>query len=591
MQTIDRLTRYRLQVEFMVWIFLGALMLMVNFLNIQAIVLSRTILNFLILIFAVYTLVYYRFIAVIWKSSWAIFFSSIIYTFFIFSLTYLTGFEESVFFPLFYVPLVVTGMLLGGEALFAIFVLEIFLIILKIFIDQPYFFENERVFTHVVTMLASLLIITFVSFFIAREVKERDREQEAIEKSKEFSDRNVKTLEKLHKRLEEDAGLLLRRDSQLRKVNEDLERGRELDDAILNSIIDGVVVINQQKKIVLFNKSAEAVTGISAENAMGKDVDEVIVLLKGKHHLKSDLYYIHHEDGKRLKHFSKTGLKVVRHDKKLMLVDMNTALVSGAKGEEEGCVITLHDVTREHELEEMKLDFVSMAAHELRTPITSIRGYGSVLAEEAKDRLTAEQRTYIERINISGDQLLALVENLLNISRIERGALTLTIEKVQWEDVVKRVVREHIIPASQKGLDLKFIEPAKKLPLVAVDIFRISEVLNNLVSNAIAYTPNGGVTVTCEYKGEEVITHVSDTGTGIPKESLPKLFTKFYRVSGLLEQGSKGTGLGLYISKAIVEKHHGKIWVESELGKGSRFSFSISIASGSEFNGNAPKKS
>ena len=234
----------------------------------------------------------------------------------------------------------------------------------------------------------------------------------------------------------------------------------------------------------------------------------------------------------------------------------------------------------------MKLDFVSMAAHELRTPLTSIRGYLSVLQEELGTILDKEQRSFLDKAFISSSQLAALVENLLSVSRIERGALRIEVEPADWEPIVHEAVNNFDPQSKEKDIKISIKFQEKKLPKVLVDKFRISEVLSNLIANAISYThPGGNITISAIQKGKEVETSVADTGQGIPESAIPKLFTKFFRVSGVLEQGSKGTGLGLYISKAIVDMHGGKIWVKSALGKGSIFSFKIPTASQSAIKG------
>src|SRR3989344_7529862 len=154
------------------------------------------------------------------------------------------------------------------------------------------------------------------------------------------------------------------------------------------------------------------------------------------------------------------------------------------------------------------------------------------------------------------------------------------IEKnpVIWEELVSEIVMTYNDQARQKGISLTFIKYKEKIPKVLVDRFRMGEVLSNLIGNAINYTnPGGKVTVSTELRGDGVVTHVEDTGQGVPESAIPKLFTKFFRVSGVLEQGSKGTGLGLYISKAIVEMHNGRIWAKSILGEGSTFSFALPL--------------
>ncbi len=226
----------------------------------------------------------------------------------------------------------------------------------------------------------------------------------------------------------------------------------------------------------------------------------------------------------------------------------------------------------------MKLDFVSMEAHELRTPLTSIRGYLSVILKEYAENLSADQKMMLGRVSISADQLMAIVESLLSVSKIERGIFSVNISEVNWQQFVKQTVNDFQERAKERTIQLHFDEPNLTVSSVAADALRIGEVLNNLLSNAINYTyPGGTVTVSLEEKDGKIVTHIKDTGQGIPKEALPHLFTKFFRVSGRLEKGSKGTGLGLYIAKYIVNLHQGEIWVDSEVGKGSTFSFSLPV--------------
>lgn len=232
-------------------------------------------------------------------------------------------------------------------------------------------------------------------------------------------------------------------------------------------------------------------------------------------------------------------------------------------------------------LDEMKSNFVSIAAHELRTPLTSIKGYLSVYLSDYKDKLDEDQKELLGRISDATEELLGLVENLLNVSRIERGAMSLNLAEVNWEEVLKGELEDFNARATQKNIQLKFVPSSLPLPAIKVDKVRILEVISNLLSNAINYTnPGGIVQVWAEQRDKQIITHVADNGQGIPQEAIPNLFTKFYRVTQGLTQGNTnadGNGLGLYISKAIVEMHRGRIWVESEVGKGSRFSFSLPL--------------
>lgn len=232
-------------------------------------------------------------------------------------------------------------------------------------------------------------------------------------------------------------------------------------------------------------------------------------------------------------------------------------------------------------LEAMEVDFVSMASHELRTPITSLLGYLNTLNAEIRDKLSLEHRQFLDRSIISAQQILALVNNLLNVSKVERGAFSVTLKPVDWKKVLETAVAENKILASQKNISLNLKLPDTPLPYVKADELRTNEVLNNLINNAITYSKAGSkVDVVAKIDGKMMTTSVIDNGLGIPKEALPHLFAKFFRVQKALDKSStsSGSGLGLYISKSIIELHNGKIWAESEEGKGSTFSFTLPTA-------------
>lgn len=345
----------------------------------------------------------------------------------------------------------------------------------------------------------------------------------------------------------------------------------------ISSIDDGVIVADLDRNIVLLNKAAEDITGHKFSEVAGKGIGSIIKVFENELQLQESIYLPLPKPGFEGKTFERNSLKIVSGTQESFVNLIATQIKEGIETNIGG-ILTLHDITREKQLEEMKLDFVSMAAHELRTPLTSIKGYLAVFMQENAAKFGAEQNMFLSRINISAQQLSALVENLLNVSRIERGVFTVSMQSLDWVAIVRGSINEFADRAKERKLELVFAQPTASIPPVSADKLRIAEVLNNLISNALSYTePGGKITISVESNGKEIITHVIDSGQGIPKEALPHLFTKFFRVSGKLEQGSKGTGLGLYISKAIVEMHHGKIWVTSELGKGSVFSFSLPV--------------
>jgi PAS domain S-box-containing protein len=351
-------------------------------------------------------------------------------------------------------------------------------------------------------------------------------------------------------------------------------------ETVIAEIEDGVIAIDKNKKITIFNQACEKLLRLQSNEVIGQPVEQILSFSDNDSLIPFEEYCPSTDSSvEQGVIFTKPNIKLSAYNGQDLYVNLVVAKIKDQANVNIHCILTIHDVSKERELEDMKLDFVSMAAHELRTPLTSISGYLSVFMNENASKLTDDQQFFVSRAQIATQQLGALVENLLNVSKIERGSMEVESIPTDWLPIVDQIVTSLHYRANDKHVKLAFTPPSNPMPKVKVDRLRISEVLSNLISNAITYTkPGGNIIVSLEQRDGFLITHVKDTGQGIPKDALPHLFTKFFRVSGVLEQGSKGTGLGLYISKAIVEMHNGKIWVESELGQGSIFSFSLPIS-------------
>lgn len=233
-------------------------------------------------------------------------------------------------------------------------------------------------------------------------------------------------------------------------------------------------------------------------------------------------------------------------------------------------------------LDNAKSEFISIASHQLRTPLTAIKGFVSLLLEGTYDEVSTPQREALNKVYLSCERLIQLVENLLNVSRIESGRIEYEFRKWRPEDIIKEISDSLVFAARNKGLYLHLDLPREALPEIEVDGAKIKEVVSNLVDNAVKYTRRGGITVRAEIKNqisniknEEndcIRITVSDTGIGVPKSDLPYLFSKFSRGRDTNRLHVTGTGLGLYVGKSIVDAHHGRIWVESDgENKGSRF--------------------
>lgn len=224
------------------------------------------------------------------------------------------------------------------------------------------------------------------------------------------------------------------------------------------------------------------------------------------------------------------------------------------------------------EVEQLKDEFISMASHELRTPITSLRGYLSMLAEGSLGQLPELATDKVKMMLGSADRLNDLVEDLLNVSRIEQGRLSINFDVVRLESVIEGVMSELDVQAKQKDLKFTYERPREALPGVLLDANRLKQVLVNIIGNAIKYTPKGSVTVTTIYRPEDKIVEIkcADTGLGMTAKDREKLFTKFYRVKSKDTENIKGTGLGLWITKQLIELMDGEVLVDSIKGVGTQ---------------------
>jgi PAS domain S-box-containing protein len=339
--------------------------------------------------------------------------------------------------------------------------------------------------------------------------------------------------------------------------------------SVLNTMTDGVFAIDRDGRIILFNRAAGELTGRSMEAVAGQLAEKVMPFRQdGKLIMTSWLT----SPGAKDKHGQWRGLELFRADGTSLFVDVQAVMLSNDPNGIRA-LITFHDLTEEHKLEEMKVDFVALAAHELRTPITEIRGYLDIMQHEPIG-LKPAGRELVDHAAGSVAQLSGLINNILGVSRIEHGEMSYQPEPTDWHDFIEQLEPELNLRAKQNNRKLSF-KIGKNLPKVMIDPIAMKEVILNLVGNAINHTEakNGKIEVSAELVDHEIETSVVDNGTGIPAAAVSHLFTKFFRYEGL--KSTRGTGLGLYICKAIIEEHGGYIWVETKEGKGSNFSFRL----------------
>lgn len=356
--------------------------------------------------------------------------------------------------------------------------------------------------------------------------------------------------------------------SSLKAFVSGIESQRNQLSIVLNSTNDTILAVDNQGVITTANQAAAELTRKDLHDLLGHSMNEIFQLTSDLQPFTLNFNTPGTNTYANIEFKDVTG---ATHFLKLIVARLQ------ATQEHQGqTIITIRDETKSRELENMKLDFVSMAAHELRTPLAAIRGYIELITYKLKD-IPPEISNYLQQSLKSAVELGGLINNLLDVSRIERGTLTLNMTETDLAVSAAKAVHDVEFQAKDKQIKLHYLGPDTGY-MVAADEVALREVITNLLTNAVKYTGKGGsVDAKLEQAGDSYRLTVTDTGVGIPKSALPHLFTKFFRVHGGLDSGSTGTGLGLFIAKSIIERHEGTISAQSEEGKGSVFSFTIPV--------------
>jgi PAS domain S-box-containing protein len=358
--------------------------------------------------------------------------------------------------------------------------------------------------------------------------------------------------------LQKEAELLrLERERTLRDIATEKSRIK----TIINCMVDGILVCDRESCIVLCNPAATLMLKSSESNLLGKSLSQC--------NLPIELSNII-EEGLRA---NERGYTSVSHELTIgeTYLRAHTAPVRNDLGEVIGSVTVLQDISHLKELDRMKSEFIAMVTHELRAPIAAIEQQLTVLLNKIAGELTEKQEKILLRAKERVKGLLDLIKDLLDLSKIEAGKMVQYKEPLYLGEVIQKVVDLMRVDAEQKKIDLQLFLP-DEISIINADRNSMEGIFTNLISNAIKYTPEGGrVSITLSEEGSFVKSQVSDTGIGIKKEDLPRIFDKFYRVKTSQTRQIVGTGLGLSIVKSIVDAHMGSISVESEEGKGTTF--------------------
>lgn len=404
-----------------------------------------------------------------------------------------------------------------------------------------------------------------------------DKMVEAVKKSRQDIDKKVevqtKEITEKQKNLEAQQKATL-------NILEDIEEEKTKTSALLASIGEGVIATDIYANVIFINKSAEDLIGWKADEIMGKSLYEFLKIVDEKDKPMPEEerpFHIALELGKPVvSSVQKSYYYTKRNSEKfpvsisVMPVMMNDKLL--------GAINVFRDITNEKQIDKAKTEFVSLASHQLRTPLSAINWYTEMLLAGDAGKITAEQKQYLEEVYKSNKRMVELVNSLLNVSRIDLGTFAITPELCDISKISKSILTEltPLIKAKNMKIEEAYDKSLKK---IKVDQKLTRVIFQNLLSNAIKYTAdNGKVSVSIAKNENSVLIKVADTGYGIPKKDQPRIFEKLFRADNIREKETDGTGLGLYVVKSILEQSGGKIKFESQENKGTTFFVTIPLS-------------
>jgi PAS domain S-box-containing protein len=369
-------------------------------------------------------------------------------------------------------------------------------------------------------------------------------------------------------------------------LSRDLGDARLRFEVIINNIEDGVILFDNEQNIQLYNPGAVSISGWPVDEAIGINIHNVIPLVDDKGQplgIENNPFDQVFSTGQNLRD---NKASVMNREKKATPISLSvTPLMNEAK-KVTAAVAVIRNVSEERAEEKQRADFISTASHEMRTPVAAIEGYLALALNDKVATIDNRARDYLEKAHASTQHLGQLFQDLLTSAKAEDGRLTSHPAVIELGSYIEQLTSDLRFAAEKKGLYVDFVvgsnstinasetggeKVIRPLYYVYADPDRLREVITNLFDNAVKYTPEGKITLGLTGDNQVVQSYVRDTGPGIPAEDVPQLFQKFYRVDNSATRTIGGTGLGLFICRKIIELYNGRIWVESELGKGSSF--------------------
>ena len=393
------------------------------------------------------------------------------------------------------------------------------------------------------------------------QIQKKEVELPEIHEGKETE---LKELERRTREIAESRKALMNilEDAEIARVEAEGERDKTL--AIIENFPEGLLFFDQKNELSSTNPKVRDFFDLEPENILGKDLEAL-------REIPSFLPLIEIL-GEELEVYQKE-LKLTEG----LVLEVSTIAIMSAE-EKVGTLVILRDITREKIIERLKTEFVSIAAHQLRTPLSAIKWTLRMILDGDLGEISQEQRKFLEGTYGSNERMIRLNNDLLNVTRIKEGRFLYNIQSRDIIEIVEGVIDPMKEIARRKKVKFSFKTPKKEIPKVKIDSEKVSLAIQNLIDNAIHYTKSGGeVKVSLRYskKEKQILFSVKDSGIGIPKGQQKRVFTRFFRAANAVRAETEGTGLGLFIAKNVIEAHEGKIWFESVEGKGTTFYFTL----------------
>ena len=468
------------------------------------------------------------------------------------------------------------------------------LIILVTFVPISFYFSS-RMSKNIVALQKSATIVESGDLTQKIEIKAKDeigdlarsfnKMVESIKQSRADVDRRIA---EQTKEITEKQQYMQDQQKATLNILEDIEEEKTKTSALLSGIGEGVIATDINTNVIFINQAAEDLIDWKSDEVMGKKLYDFLKMVDEKDKLISEEqrpFYVALKTGKKIVSSIQKSYYYTKRSGEKFPVNISVTPVI-MDGKLIGAINVFRDITHEKEIDKAKTEFVSLASHQLRTPLSAINWYTEMLLAGDAGKITKEQKQYLEEVYHSNKRMVELVNSLLNVSRIDLGTFAIAPESVDIIEVSKSVLMELTPMIKNKNMKIEENYEAK-FPKINVDQKLIRIIFQNLLSNAVKYTPDKGkISVTVAKEGENALIRVQDTGYGIPRKDQPRIFEKLFRADNIREKETDGTGLGLYVVKSILEQSGGKISFESpalsgvkgEENKGTTFFVTIPLS-------------